>query len=183
MASDRPSSEVCAVFLLPDSAEIRRLKCPPRRGQRVRSMRGDLWFVTEVLQSGRNTYTVVCAASDVFAEDVLHRRSRDLASDLLWVVRKKIGSQEGTTLETLHAHPRSFMRTSWIEKYLFFGPQYGAQLAAHRNRPESDESHWLEAYLQRSRKRQHEAASARRGTRLQHAFSMIEHRLRLARPA
>jgi hypothetical protein len=182
MASDRPSSEVCAVFLLPDSAEIRRLKRPPRRGQRVRSMRGDLRFVTEVLQSGRNTYTVVCAASDVLAEDVLHRRSRDLASDLLWVVRKKIGSQGDLTLETMQAHPRSSMRTSWIEKYLFFGPQYGA-FAAHRNRPESDESDWLEAYLQRSRKQQHEAASDRRRTRLQHAFSMIEHRLRLARPA
>jgi hypothetical protein len=176
MASD-PSPEVCAVFLLPDSAEIRRLRGDaPRRGQRVRSMRGDVWFVTEVMRSGRNTYTVVCAGSDEFTDDVMHRRSRDLATDLLSVVRKTIGSQEGLTLETPQARPRGYMRSDWIEKYLFLGPQYGARNAAPGNKPESDETDWLEAYLQRCRKqRQHGTASDRRWARLWRAFWGIEH--------
>jgi hypothetical protein len=181
MVSDGPSYEVCAVFLFPHSAEIRRLKGhPPRRGQRIRSVRGDVWFVTEVLRSGRNTYTVTCAGSNEFAEDVLHRRSRALASDLLAVARKTIGSQEGLVPGTPQAHLRGYMRTdNWIEKYLSLGPQYGAQLALDGKGPESGESDWLDAYLQRCRNQeQHGGASDRPWTRLLRAFSVVDHHLR-----
>jgi hypothetical protein len=123
---------------------------------------------------------VTCAGSNEFAGDVHHRRSRDLASDLLTAARKTIGSQEGLVLGTPQAHLRGYMRAdNWIEKYLFLGPQFGAQLAAHGNKPESGESDWLEAYLQRCRKQeQYGAASDRPWTRLLRAFSVIEHHLR-----
>jgi hypothetical protein len=71
--------------LFPDSAEIRHLDDLPQLGTRLRSGSGTEWFVAEVLQSGRDTYTVRCVGRreylDEFGTGSVHARL--VAGDLL----------------------------------------------------------------------------------------------------
>ncbi len=82
-----PSAErrCCLVVLFPDSAEIRHLDDVPLPGTRLRSAAGHEWFVVEVLQSGRDTYTVRCVGRreylDEFGTGAV--RGRLVAGDLL----------------------------------------------------------------------------------------------------
>jgi hypothetical protein len=76
---------VYCVFRFPDSTESRWMDQLPEAGTRVRSPTGKVWVVDEVLQSGRETYTVHCVARRTYAERL--RRDRDLAGELLEAAR------------------------------------------------------------------------------------------------
>lgn len=72
-------------MLFPDSAEVRHLDYVPPPGTRLRSASGHEWFVAEVLQSGRDTYTVRCVGRRWYLEDfgTGSVRTRLVAGDLL----------------------------------------------------------------------------------------------------
>ena len=76
---------VFCVFLFPDSSENRWLDRLPAAGTRIRSRQGTVWVVDEVLQSGRETYTVFC----VDRRDERRRAGggSDLATELLEAAR------------------------------------------------------------------------------------------------
>lgn len=76
------SAQSRVLILFPDSSELRYMREPPRLGQRVRSVDGNVWTVAEVLKSGIDTYTVNCTPR---LEGV-----RDFAADLLEVAGKSI---------------------------------------------------------------------------------------------
>jgi hypothetical protein len=80
---------VYCVFRFPDSTESRWLEELPTPGTRVRSREGSRWVVDEVLQSGRETYTVHCVARRAYAKGLRERAAdeRDLAAELLEVAR------------------------------------------------------------------------------------------------
>ena len=90
-----PGLGVYCVLLFPDSAEGRWFKRPPHPGTRLRSQGGDLyagrvWVVDEVLQSGRDIYTVSCVGRAEYNDK---RRqgspdTLDLAAELLEVARR-----------------------------------------------------------------------------------------------
>lgn len=69
------------LFLFPDSSEIRYTR-KPKPGDRVRSKKGIIWTVGEVMRSGIDTYTVACVAPSPGA----HK----LALDLLQLARESI---------------------------------------------------------------------------------------------
>jgi hypothetical protein len=155
---ERPrTAEVCVVARLPDSIELGYCSRPPRRGQRVQSHSGKMWFVSDVLQSGLNTYTVVCSGPDVFLGILRGPNSReDLAWELLSPARKpiRLQAEKGRDKRRRGVLPPN---NDWIEKYLGMGPEAehagapsrarnSSELGAH---PSSDE--WLETYLQRGR--------------------------------
>jgi hypothetical protein len=77
------------VLLFPDSSEFRWVHRIPRRGSRIRSRIGDVWTVSEVLQSGADTYTVFCVAPREGLGGV-----RELAADLLARARESIRPHE-----------------------------------------------------------------------------------------
>ena len=87
---------VFCVLRFPDSTESRWLEELPTRGTRVRSRRGSLWVVDEVLQSGRETYTVHCVARRAYVEHLRDRAAddRNLAAELLEAARH---TSEGVT--------------------------------------------------------------------------------------
>jgi hypothetical protein len=119
MMVEGPPGEVCLVLLSSDSAEIRWSKRPPRRGQRVKNQRGDVSFVTEVLPSGLNTYTVTCVGAQAFLEDLRSRSSTELVSDLLSAARRALRSHEGVAHDTVPKRPRALDRSDdWFDKYL-----------------------------------------------------------------
>lgn len=91
---------VQAVLRFPGSTEVRFLKRPPRRGQRIESASGDVWFVAEVLRSGSETYTVECVGRHAFLRELRERSGGDLTGDLLAAVRGPIRSLEGATDES-----------------------------------------------------------------------------------
>ena len=66
------------VLLFPDEAAIRTGGKPPRPGTRLRSPRGRVWLVDQVLRSGVDTYTVTFVAPRLDLASPL-----DLAGDLL----------------------------------------------------------------------------------------------------
>lgn len=76
----RADGSVFCVFRYPDATASRWLERLPAPGTRVRSPTGRTWIVDEVLQSGRETYTVYCVS----------RRDRegDLAAELLEAARR-----------------------------------------------------------------------------------------------
>lgn len=78
-------SSMFCVFLFPDSSENRWLDRLPAAGTRIRSRQGTVWVVDEVLQSGRETYTVFC----VDRRDERRRSdgTTDLATQLLEAAR------------------------------------------------------------------------------------------------
>jgi hypothetical protein len=73
------------VLLFPDSSEFRWVHRTPRLGSRIRSRAGDVWIVSEVLQSGADTYTVFCVAPREGLGGV-----RELAADLLARARESL---------------------------------------------------------------------------------------------
>jgi hypothetical protein len=114
-----PPREVGLVIFFPDSTEVRWSTSPPRRGQRVKNQRGDVSFVTEVLPSGLNTYTVTCVGAQAFREDLRSRSARELVSDLLWAARRSFRSHEGVWHDTARKPPRGLDRSDdWFDKYL-----------------------------------------------------------------
>jgi hypothetical protein len=92
----RIDSGVFCVFMFPDSTESRWLEELPPRGTRVRSREGAVWIVDEVLQSGRETYTVHCLARRAYVRKLRDRATgdRDLAAELLEAARH---TSEGVT--------------------------------------------------------------------------------------
>ena len=75
------SAQSRVLFLFPDSSEIRYIR-KPKPGDRVRSEKGDIWTVGEVMRSGIDTYTVACVAPSPGV--------RKLALDLLELARESI---------------------------------------------------------------------------------------------
>jgi|SoiMethySBSTD1v2_1073268.scaffolds.fasta_scaffold137485_4 hypothetical protein len=90
---------VQAVLRFPGLAEVRFLKRPPRRGQRIESATGDVWVVAEVLRSGTDTYTVECVGLRTFLRELRERPGSDRTGDLLATVRVPIRSLQGATRE------------------------------------------------------------------------------------
>jgi hypothetical protein len=81
---------VYCIFVLPDSTEGHWLERPPTPGTRVRSPLGSVWVVADVLQSGRETYSVFCVSRRDYRA-ALRRRTgtkRDLAAELLEAARQ-----------------------------------------------------------------------------------------------
>src|SRR5262245_13885100 len=78
-----------ALFLFPDSSELRHVRRLPRPGARMRSESGAVWVVAEVLQSGVDSYTVRCVAPN----DSLGAM-KDLASSLLDRARRSASLAE-----------------------------------------------------------------------------------------
>jgi hypothetical protein len=91
------------LFIFPDSREIRHMREPPRLGSRVRSARGAVGTVAQVIDYGSDTYAANCVgtspvatvprrAADPTNEEVKqrkrHRKAKDLAADLLARVKR-----------------------------------------------------------------------------------------------
>ena len=73
-----------AVFLFPTSSEVRPIKDLPAPGTRVRSSSGHVWTVSQTLQSGRQTFTIVCVSHDQYREEQPQDDiGADLANELL----------------------------------------------------------------------------------------------------
>ena len=87
-----PTAQSRALFLFPDSSEIRYMAKPPTIGLRIRREQGDLWTVVNVLKSGIDTYTVTCVASP--------KGALDLVADLLE------GARNSISLSRRRAKPR-----------------------------------------------------------------------------
>jgi hypothetical protein len=82
------------VLRFPDSTESRWFDQVPTPGTRIYSHHGhfywgQVWVVDEVLQSGRDTYTVFCVTRREYLDHLRHRASGkpDLASELLELAR------------------------------------------------------------------------------------------------
>ena len=73
------------VVLFPGSTELRDVDDLPQPGTRLRSESGHEWFVAEVLQSGRDTYTVCCIGRREYLEEFATGpdRARLVAGELL----------------------------------------------------------------------------------------------------
>src|SRR5205823_7188666 len=78
------------VLYFPDSTEIRWLDKPPTPGTRIRSHGGHgywarVWIVDKVLQSGQDTYTVICVARSEYLDNLRHGSGYkpDLSAELL----------------------------------------------------------------------------------------------------
>jgi hypothetical protein len=81
-------SDVFLILVIPDSLpESRWADEKPRVGSRIADASGRTWRVSEVLQSGRRTFTVRCEYS---AEGL--GAVPELASDMLERVRKAVRS-------------------------------------------------------------------------------------------
>jgi hypothetical protein len=123
MSADR-TRKVCLVVRFPDSTEVRWSKSPPRRGQRLKSQRGAVSFVTEVLTSGQSTYTVTCVGSLAFLEELRGRSSRQLVSDLFWAARRAVRSHADVPEDTAPRPPRGLeRRDDWFDEYLWISSE------------------------------------------------------------
>jgi hypothetical protein len=164
--------EVRLVILFPDSTEIRSLRRLPRRNQRMQSQSGDVWFVSEIVQSGLSTYTVTCVGEHGLLEDLPRRASRKLASDLLTAARRSIKPDANNARDSRERRRRGLWSDDWIERYLFLGPLYGrsdSRTFAWGRRTLVPPTDWLETYLQRAPVRQQrKTPSARRRTGVRH---------------
>lgn len=81
-----------AMLRFPGSTEVRFLKRPPRRGQRIESASGDVWFVADVMRSGTDTYTIECVGLGVFLRELREQPSSDPTRDVLALARRPIRS-------------------------------------------------------------------------------------------
>jgi hypothetical protein len=62
------------LFVFPDSRQIRHMRGPPRLGSRVRSRRGAVWTVAQVIDYGSDNYTATCVGtSEVVAPTAAYR--------------------------------------------------------------------------------------------------------------
>ena len=82
------------VLVFPGSAEYRWLDQIPIPGSRIRDCEGSeywgrVWVVDEVLQSGRNAYTVFCVGRDRYLDNLRNPRGflPDLDAELLELAR------------------------------------------------------------------------------------------------
>ena len=82
------------VLSFPDSAECRWLDEIPTPGTRIRDCGGNVywgrvWIVDEVLQSGRNSYTVFCVGRSAYLDKLRHGSEHrpDLSTELLELAR------------------------------------------------------------------------------------------------
>jgi hypothetical protein len=116
-----------AVLRFPGSAEVRFLKRPPRRGQRIESVSGDVWVVADVLRSGTDTYTVECVGLRTFLRELRERPSSDLTGDLLATVRGPIRSLRDVTEQPI-AGPRRTRRGKVTRYIASFAAQNGEVL-------------------------------------------------------
>jgi hypothetical protein len=87
LASGRSKSGADCVLLFRDSSEVRWFDEVPRRGTHVRGPAGRV-RVIEVLQSGRNVFTVVCGRRDGPPD-----APPLLATELLEVARRKVAER------------------------------------------------------------------------------------------
>ena len=84
LARRRPSGAYYCMLWFPDATERRSFSKLPTRGMRIRSHGwasdpGQVWVVDEVVQSGRNTYTVYCVDRRQYLR---HLRGSSLHPDL-----------------------------------------------------------------------------------------------------
>lgn len=91
----RPNSGVYCVIRFPDSTEGRWFDRVPTPGTRLRSHGGDAvwgrtWVVDEVLQSGRDMYTVYCTGRAEYMDKRRHGSDAkpDLPTELLELARR-----------------------------------------------------------------------------------------------
>jgi hypothetical protein len=88
------SRGVYCVLRFPDSTEGRWFDQLPGPGTRIRSNpmhpRSRFWIVDEVLQSGRDIYTVFCVGRDEYIDKLRHSSADTLylATELLEVARR-----------------------------------------------------------------------------------------------
>jgi hypothetical protein len=145
-------AHTAVVLCFPDSAEVRFLERPPRRGQRVVSRSGNVWLVADVLRSGTRTYTVNCVSKRDFLRDLIDRRSAHKASELLALARRAIPAQGGVTDSFPDEASRRLKRTAeseWIEKYLEassqdVAPPGASEKVSRYPKPDID---WIDEYL------------------------------------
>ena len=144
-------AHTAVVLCFPESTEVRYLEQAPRRGQRVVSRSGNLWFVSHVVRSGTRTYTVTCVARRDFLRELRRGRSGDVASDLLALARKAIRAPAGVSDKPADKALRGLDRRGerdWIEKYLGVTRQDLSRRPAHEASPASKPtSDWIEEYL------------------------------------
>jgi hypothetical protein len=93
--SERRSGGGYCVLRFPDSTESRWFDQVPTPGTRIYSHHGhfywgQVWVVDEVLQSGRDTYTVFCVGRSEYLDGLRHRSGGkpDLAAELLELARR-----------------------------------------------------------------------------------------------
>lgn len=144
------------VIRFPRTTETWSLNEPPRRGQRVRSHSGDVYFVADVLESGINTYVVTCASRRDFLEDLRQQSRAAFTSELVAVTRRPIlsGNISDDPAQELY---RGFRRDeSWIEKYLGYaamsreGHSRAPGNSSSATRPSKPKDDWIETYLNRT---------------------------------
>jgi hypothetical protein len=87
----------CCVLRFPDSTESRWLEKLPTPGTRIRSHGGpgywaQVWIVDEVLQSGRDTYTVFCVGRSEYLDNLRKGAGvqPDLGAELLELARRTV---------------------------------------------------------------------------------------------
>jgi len=98
LAPRRRSGGYYCILRFPDSTETRWLSQLPTPGTRILSHGGHFhfgktWVVSEVLQSGRNTYTVDLMGRSEYLDHLRHRSDKpDLAVELLELARHTTAS-------------------------------------------------------------------------------------------
>ena len=121
------------LFMFPDSHQIRHVGKPPRLGSRVRSPRGSVCTVAEVIDWGSNTYTATCVAKASPLDAVPKRAAdqeqptkesevakeprgddRDLAADLLQRTRDSLLLQRAKDSLSPRAIRRRWRRRNYI---------------------------------------------------------------------
>lgn len=93
------------VVVFPRYTETRLLERLPSPGSRIRDYWGNSWIVSEVLQSGRRTYTVFAGGKREYRES-LHRSSAgsDLAAELLNLARHSASAAARTRRRWKNRH-------------------------------------------------------------------------------
>jgi hypothetical protein len=89
----RPTTSGYCVLVFPDSTETRWFDRIPTSGRRLRSHGGHAYWgrtfvVDEVLQSGRNTYTVTLVDRREYLRNLRARSEGDLTAELLELARR-----------------------------------------------------------------------------------------------
>ena len=107
----RPTPGVRCILSFPRSTETRWLDRIPSPGTRIRDHGGDcyvaqVWVVDEVLQSGRDTYTVFCVGRSQYLDHLRNRSGKsDLDAELVEVVRRmKTAIAEGRRRRNYRHH-------------------------------------------------------------------------------
>ena len=90
----RETTSGYCVLVFPDSTESRWFDRIPTQGTRLRSHGGNAYWdrrtfvVNEVLQSGKNTYTVFLVDRREYVRNLRERTEGDLAAELLELARR-----------------------------------------------------------------------------------------------